>query len=132
MNDTTKYEVAEFQIDSTDWNFREDYNVLDEMVGANLARNINNQQLKKFYPSIPVDDYEESEEFHMGFSRGKQMMLEAIRNYLSELYNKEQSDIDAILRTSTERPFLDVAFQGKVDTVPIKLGKFTRVYDEEG
>ena len=132
MNNTTKYEVTEFQLDSTDWNFREDYNVLDEMVGANLARNINNQQLKKFYPSIPVDDYEESEEFHMGFSRGKQMMLEAIRNYLSELYNKEQSDIDAILRTSTERPFLDVAFQGKVETVPIKLGKFTRVYDEEG
>ena len=97
MNDTTKYEVAEFQIDSTDWNFREDYNVLDEMVGANLARNINNQQLKKFYPNIPIEDYEESEEFHMGFSRGKQLMLEAIRNYLSELYNKEQSDIDAIL-----------------------------------
>jgi len=131
MNNTTKYEVTEFQLDSTDWNFREDYNVLDEMVGANLARNINNQQLKKFYPSIPVDDYEESEEFHMGFSRGKQMMLEAIRNYLSELYNKEQSDIDAILRTSTERPFLDVAFQGKVETVPIKLGKFTRIYNEE-
>ena len=132
MNDTTKYEVTEFQLDSTDWNFREDYNVLDEMVGANLARNINNQQLKKFYPNIPVDDYEESEEFHMGFSRGKQMMLEAIRNYLSELYNKEQSDIDTILRSSTERPFLDVAFQGKVDTIPIKLGEFKRVHDEEG
>ena len=127
-----KYEVAEFETDNTDYNYREDYNVLDEMVGANLARNINNQQLKKFYPNIPVDDYEESEEFHMGFSRGKQLMLEATRNYISDLYNKDQSDIDAILRTSTERPFLDVAFQGKVDTIPIKLEEFKRVYDEEG
>jgi myo-inositol-1-phosphate synthase len=127
-----KYEIADFETNSADYNFREDYNVLDEMVGANLSRNINNQQMQKFYPDIPIDDYEESEDFHIGFARGKEMMLEAIRNYLSELYNKDQSDIDAILRTSTERPFLDVAFQGKVETVPIKLGKFTRVYDEEG
>jgi myo-inositol-1-phosphate synthase len=126
-----KYEVVDFETNSADYNFREDYNVLDEMVGANLSRNINNQQMKKFYPDIPIDDYEESEDFHIGFARGKEMMLEAIRNYLSELYNKDQSDIDTILRSSTARPYLDVAFQGKVTTVPIKLGKFTRIYDEE-
>jgi hypothetical protein len=35
-----QYQVAEFETDSSSWNFKEDYNVLDEMVGANLARNI--------------------------------------------------------------------------------------------
>ena len=80
-----QYEVAEFETDSTIWNFKEDYDVLDEMVGANLARNINNQQLKKFYPNIPIDDYEES-----------------------ELYNKPQEDIDTVLISQEERPYLSV------------------------
>ena len=108
----TKYEVAEFETDSTDWNFKEDYNVLDEMVGANLARNINNQQLKKFYPNIPVEDYEENEEWHIGFSRGKAMMLEATRGFLAELFNKSQEEIDTVLISQEDRPYLEVNVNG--------------------
>jgi hypothetical protein len=107
-----QYEVAEFETDSTSWNFKEDYNVLDEMVGANLARNINNQQLKKFYPNIPIDDYEESEDWHRGFSRGKQLMLEATRHFLAELFNKPQEEIDTVLISQEERPYLDVNVNG--------------------
>ena len=111
MNDT-KYEVAEFNCDSSIWNFKEDYNVLDEMVGANLSRNINNQQVEKFYPDIPKDEYEESEEFHMGYARGKAMMLEATRGFLAELFNKSQAEIDTILISSEERPYLEVNVNG--------------------
>ena len=88
------------------------YNVLDEMVGANLARNINNQQLKKFYPNIPIDDYEESEDWHRGFSRGKQLMLEATRHFLAELFNKPQEEIDTVLISREERRYLDVNVNG--------------------
>ena len=111
MNES-KYIVAEFNCDSTTWNFKEDYNVLDEMVGANLSRNINNQQVEKFYPDIAKDEYEESEEFHMGFARGKQLMMEATRNFLAELFNKSQDDIDTVLINSQERPYLDVDVEG--------------------
>ena len=41
----TKYEIATFETDVSTHPFIEDYDVLDEMVGANLARNINNQRL---------------------------------------------------------------------------------------
>ena len=111
----TKYEVAEFNCDSTTWNFKENYNVLDEMVGANLSRNINNQQLMKFYPNIPKTEYEESEDFHMGFARGKQLMLEATRHYLAELFSKQQEDIDTILISQEERPYLSVELDGGMD-----------------
>tara|TARA_R100001369_G_scaffold76579_1_gene105743 strand:+ start:419 stop:781 length:363 start_codon:yes stop_codon:yes gene_type:complete len=107
-----KYQVAEFETDSTIWNFKEDYDVNDEMVGANLARNINNQQLKKFYQNIPVEDYEENEQWHIGFSRGKAMMLEATRGFLAELFKKSQEEIDTILISSEERPYLEVNVNG--------------------
>ena len=110
--DNTKYEVAEFNCDSSTWNFKEDYNVLDAMVGANLSRNINNQQVEKFYPDIPKDEYEESEEFHMGYARGKQIMMEATRHFLAELFNAKQNEIDTVLISGEARPYLSVEVEG--------------------
>ena len=108
----SEYEIATFETDVSPHPFIEDYNVLDEMVGANLARNINNQQLKKFYKNIPLDDYEENEQFHRGFSRGKQMMLEATRNWLCAYFGIEDNEIDSVLTMQRERPFLEVLIEG--------------------
>ena len=109
-NNDLQYELAEFKADTTDWHIKENYNVLDEMIGANLARNINNQQLKKYYPKIPVDDYEEDEAWHRGYSRGKYLALEATRNWLQFYFDKHQDEIETVISSAGDRPYLDVEF----------------------
>jgi len=109
-NNEIQYDLAEFKADTTDWHIKENYNVLDEMVGANLARNINNQQLKKYYPKIPVDDYEEDESWHRGYSRGKYLALEATRNWIAFYFDKHQDEIETVISSAGERPYLDVEF----------------------
>ena len=75
-----------------------------------LARNINNQQLKKYYPKIPVDDYEENEDWHRGYSRGKYLALEATRNWIAFYFDKHQDEIETVISSAGERPYLDVEF----------------------
>ena len=40
------------------------------------------------------------------------MMLEATRGFLAELFNKSQEEIDTVLISSEERPYLEVNVNG--------------------
>ena len=115
-NNEIRYEIAEFNTNTTDWNFKENYNILDELVGANLSRNISNQQLKKFYPHIAVEDYEENEDWHIGFARGKYLALEAARNWIAFYLDKHQDEIETVISSAGDRPYLDVEFN-EVDDI---------------
>ena len=115
-NNEIRYEITGDKDWSKDWNYKENYNVLDELVGANLSRNISNQQLKKFYPHIPVEDFEENEEYHIGFARGKYLALEAARNWIAFYLDKHQDEIETVISSAGDRPYLDVEFN-EVDDI---------------
>ena len=56
--------------------------------------------------------YLKNEQWHIGFSRGKAMMLEATRGFLAELFNKSQEEIDTVLISQEDRPYLEVNVNG--------------------
>ena len=48
----------------------------------------------------------------MGFARGKQLMMEATRHFLAELFNAKQNEIDTVLISGEARPYLSVEVEG--------------------
>jgi len=103
-----RYNMARFEQSALTYTFNETYDELDEQVGANLARVIGNQQIKKFYPKIPLETYEENEDWHIGYARGKQIMLEALRNWVSNTFDRPQEEIDSVLNMRFERPLIEI------------------------
>jgi hypothetical protein len=109
-----RYNMASFEQSALTYTFNETYDEIDEQMGANLARVIGNQQIKKFYPKIPLETYEKNEDWHIGYARGKQIMLEAFRHWISNTFDRPQEEIDSVLNMRFERPLIEIHLEDEL------------------
>ena len=108
---TNNIEIATFNTDKEDFKMKEDYHIDDTIIGDGLTAVIGVQQLQRHDPIIP--DEELTEDFMHGFARGKLFMMEACRNWLMYYFDKSSEEIETILRTTGEQPYLDVTIDGE-------------------